>query len=140
MSSMDTTQPILVDSDAFVGWLYQRDSHHPQADAIFTDIIHQRRPLVTTSYVVTETATVLSHRQGQALARQFLEMAAKFPVIHINETLHQATLNLFSQQEKKGSSVVDCSNVVVMRQFQIPVIFSFDQVYHKTFQLQMATS
>ena len=55
----------------------------------------------------------------------------KLPIIHINELLHRETLAFFKKQEKKGTSVVDCSNVVIMRRFQIPTIFSFDGFYSR---------
>ena len=138
MSRPSSKYQILADSDAFVGWLYEKDAHHERSVKIFSEIMQKRQSLVTTNYVVSETATVLSHRQGQALARKFLGVASKFPVIHLDEKLHQTTLDLFREQSERGTSVVDCSNVAAMKQFQIPMIFSFDQVYQKKFGLQIA--
>ncbi|MCI0563775.1 MAG: PIN domain-containing protein [Nitrososphaera sp.] len=135
---MGERQRILVDSDAFVGWLYDADAHHKRATAIFNKIKRKRLAPITTSLVVAETATVLSNRQGQNLARVFLDLIAKYPVIHIDEQLQQEALEFFKAQEKKGTSVVDCTNVVVMRRFKIPTIFSFDKFYSK--QLGMKTS
>ena len=138
MSRSTSKYQILVDSDAFVGWLYEKDAHHKHAEKVFAEIMEKRRSLVTTNYVISETSTVLSHRQGQSLAIKFLEVAEKFPIIHLDEKLHQTTLDLFREQTERGTSVVDCSNVAVVRQFQIPMIFSFDKVYHKKFGLQIA--
>jgi predicted nucleic acid-binding protein len=82
---------------------------------------------------MNETATVLSHKSGQEASRNFLATIEKIklPIIHINEILQRETLAYFRKQEKKGTSAVDCSNVVVMRGFQIPTIFSFDGFYSK---------
>lgn len=99
--------------------------------------------LVTTSLVVVETATVLSHHQGQDLAKFFLEEIIEgggFPVIFINEALHQTALNMFQAQTKKGTSITDCASVTVVRQFNIPTIFRFDQVYTKTFGVPSETA
>jgi predicted nucleic acid-binding protein len=75
----------------------------------------------------------LSHKSGQDAAQKFLATIEKIklPIIHINELLQRETLDFFKKQEKKGTSVVDCSNVVVMRRFQIPTILSFDGFYTK---------
>lgn len=126
---------VLVDSDAFVGWIFAEDVHHPEVKEIFQQITANRLKLVTTNYVIAETATVLSKLAGQQLARSFLEQAAKFTIIHISKQLHQQALEIFQTLDKKRSSVIDCSNVAVMRQFNIPTIFSFDKVYIKVFDL-----
>jgi predicted nucleic acid-binding protein len=133
---------VLVDSDAFVGWVYPDDKHFHRASEIFEKFKKQGLSLVTTSFVVSETATVLSYKVGQALAKFFLEEVIKkgsFPVIHITEDLQEKAIETFSQQTQRGTSVVDCANVAVMRKFQIPTIFSFDQIYAKKFGVKMAT-
>jgi len=74
---------VLIDSDAFVGLMLERDAHHPQASAIFELLKANNVKVATTSFVVAETATVLSHASGQILARTFLDeviINAGFPV------------------------------------------------------------
>jgi uncharacterized protein len=138
INTNNPTYHALIDSDAFVGLLYEKDAHHKRATELFEELEKQKMILVTTNYIVAETATVLSNRQGQALARAFLKAVKRIPMIHINEDLHQQSLALFEKQTKRGTSVVDCSNVVVMRRFGIPQIFSFDKVYAKDFRQQVA--
>jgi predicted nucleic acid-binding protein len=89
--------------------------------------------------VIGETATVLSHRQGQALAVQFLTVIehSRVPVIYIDEPLYQQGIALFKEQTQKGTSITDCLNVVVMRQYQIKSILSFDQGYPRQFGLPL---
>lgn len=130
---------VLVDSDAFVGRFYADDTHYQHSRTIFQQLREQRKRLVTTSFVVAETATVLSHRNGQNLARKFLaEFIGKgnIDVIHITETLQQEAASLFVAQGQRGTSMTDCANVVVMQKFNIPTIFSFDKVYTKQFGLK----
>ncbi|MCB0037228.1 MAG: PIN domain-containing protein [Anaerolineales bacterium] len=126
---------VLIDSDAFVGWIFPKDAHHQQVKKKFQTVIENRLKLVTTNYVVGETATVLSKLAGQDSARLFLSRVKKITTIHISTTLHEKSLEVFSSLDKKRTSVIDCSNVAVMRQFSIPTIFSFDKVYAKTFGL-----
>lgn len=133
---------MLIDSDALVGLIHPDDAHFEQANNVFQSLAVQHAKLVTTSLVVAETATVLSHRAGQALARTFLTIIRRgnIPVIHIDEALQEAALALFCNQTKKGTSVTDCANVAVMRQFHIPTIFSFDKVYNRKFDLTLMTT
>lgn len=130
---------ILVDSDAFVAWFKADDIFHPNVKAIFTQIEQERLVTATTSLVVAETATILSNRVGQSLAYTFLDFVEQLPVIHVSEDIQKEALTLFREQAVKGTSVVDCANVVVMRHFSIPRIFSFDKAYSKKFGLEKIT-
>src|SRR5260221_10957757 len=80
---------VLIDSDAFVGRYFPKDAHFQAASKFFETLEKKSSRIVTTSMVVAETATVLSHRQGQDLARTFLRavQASRLPVIHIDEKL-----------------------------------------------------
>ena len=132
---------VLIDSDALVGWFWAADSHHAEATQIFHTLEATDQQLVLTSLVVGETATVLSHRSGQALARTFLDHIerSKVPVIHITEELNAAAIALFKAQTVKGTSLTDCANAVVARQFGIQELFSFDKVYARAFGLNTVT-
>jgi predicted nucleic acid-binding protein len=138
---MKMKQQILVDSDAFIGQAYPDDAHHQRCKRLFDQLLAEGKRLVTTSSVVAETATVLSHKLGQADARKFLDeviAAGGFPVVFVDEGLHREALELFKSVDKKGMSVVDCANVAVARRLGIGVVFSFDQVYEAKFGLRLA--
>lgn len=131
---------VLVDSDAFVGWILEDDANHEKATERFDRLLAQRQRLITTSFVVAETATVLSHLAGQETARTFLRRlieSHRFPTIFINEALYAHALHLFQGQERKGTSVTDCANVAVAREFEIPHLFSFDAAYSRDFGLHL---
>ena len=124
---------VLIDSDAFIAWLRPGDLFHPHAREVFTRLQQHQTRLATTSLVILETATVLSHREGQTVARQFLQLVeeSQLPVIHIDEALQTATLELFKSRTTKGTSMVDCANAVVAQQMGIPQVFSFDRFYQQ---------
>lgn len=129
---------VLIDSDAFVGWMVRKDAHHERASALFEQVMAKRLRCATTSYTVAETATVVSMLAGQDPARHFLTTLVekrRFPVIFIDEKRYTQVLELFKQQTRRGTSVVDCVNVAVMKELEIPTIFSFDRVYPKDFGL-----
>jgi predicted nucleic acid-binding protein len=55
----------------------------------------------------------------------------RFPIIHMDENLQEKATDFFQRQQKKGTSVIDCGNVVVMNRFKIPTVFSFDKFYSR---------
>lgn len=122
---------VLVDSDGWIAFYLPDDLLHADAVSIYERVQAQEKRFVTTCAVIGETATVLSHRSGQKLARQFLLAVEQsgIPVIFIDEKLYREALELFMQQETKGTSFVDCANVVVARAFEISAILSFDKFY-----------
>lgn len=138
MTNDGLTYDALVDSDAFVGFMSQQDANHQAAAQLFEMAREKQLQLVTTSFVIAETATVLSARAGQALARQFLDFVEAFPTVHISEELQKEALQSFRQQQNKRTSVVDCANVVVMRRLGVTKIFSFDAFYFKKFEFKKA--
>lgn len=138
MSSKSPRYDALIDSDAFVGLIWTGDLLHTEAVALFDEARQQGLRLVTTSLVVAETATVLSHRSGAEAAQAFLSQVTKIPTIHITEDLQSASLRFFAEQSHKGVSVVDCSNIVVMRHFGIGRIVSFDGFYRRHLGLKPA--
>jgi len=131
---------VLVDSDAFVGLFFPDDAHHQTCYHTFKQFETEGIKLVATSYTIAETATVLSYRSGQEVARSFLDYIATgtFPIIHIDEQLQAAAISIFREQENKNTSLFDCANVAVMRTLSISRIFSFDHIYTRKFALLSA--
>jgi predicted nucleic acid-binding protein len=127
----------LIDSDAFIAWLMPDDLLHQPVSEIFGKLEKRKAALVTTSWVILETATVLSNRASQSVAKLFLDQVEKMglSVIHITEDLQQEAVEFFKRQEARGTSLVDCGNAVIVARFNIPQIFSFDGFYTKRLKL-----
>lgn len=137
---MSNGTQILVDSDAFVGLLLEKDAHHERSARLFAEVASQGASIVTNSFVIAETATVLSHRVGQELARIFLDEVieqGRFPTVFVTEALQQQAIEIFKMQESRGTSMTDCVNVAIMQQLQISTIFSFDTFYSKRCNLKL---
>jgi predicted nucleic acid-binding protein len=138
--TMSDDQQILIDSDAFIGLTHKTDALHKQAIVIYKQLKQKQVQFTTTSAVVSEIVTLLSHRQGHLAACKFLETfvdSGQVPVIFVNEPLYQQGLHLFKQQTKKGTSFTDCANAAVCRQLDLTHIFSFDRVYPKSFGIAL---
>ena len=63
---------VLIDSDAWIALYLEHDILHAQASELFDRLLARQAVVATTSLVMAETATVLSYRGSQSLARIFL--------------------------------------------------------------------
>ena len=98
LENMSNDQQIIIDSDAFIGLMHKTDALHEQAIATYQYLKEQLGQFATTRAVVTETATLLSHRRGQSAACKLLEDfidSGAFPVVFITEALYQQGLEIF---------------------------------------------
>lgn len=130
---------ILMDSDALFALYVVTDQHHQQAKQIFQKLLKQKAELITTNLVLQEAATVLSYKAGQRQACDFLQRFAKINIrpIFIREKLTAQAWKLFKKQKKKGTSFIDCANIVLCQEMKIPAIFSFDKFYFKIGSLKI---
>jgi predicted nucleic acid-binding protein len=130
-SSQAMNEVILIDSDAFIGLLVEKDAHHAYAHEMFERVAKEN--IQISNYVLLETATWLSGRISQALAKTFLSFIreSEFPVLFVDAPLQAETEALFLAQDVKGTSIVDCANVIIARRFGIRRIFSFDGFYKR---------
>jgi predicted nucleic acid-binding protein len=126
---------VLIDSDAFIGWLVEHDQHHPRAVQLFDYVLREGMQPVLTNLMIAECATWLSARASQSISKLFLRETENLEIVFIDENLHAKTIALFQQSERHHTSFIDYANVVTMRTFQIPTILAFDAVYRKTFGL-----
>ncbi len=124
---------ILVDSDVFVAYLVEQDAHHDHVVSTLAKLYAHYRPLAATNLVVTETASLLSRRYSYVLAVRFLKYLAEsnFPIIFVDSDLHAAGCHLFTDVQREGTSLVDCLNVIVVQQYALSAILSFDKFYQR---------
>lgn len=130
----------LVDSDTFVALFLPDDALAPTVQQLFRDIEANHQNIATTNWVVAETATVLSNRDSQKTAINFLTMIdeGEIPVLAISEALERTTQQIFRSQKKKGTSMIDCSNIATAQYYEVPNLLSFDRFYRRFgFQVQV---
>jgi predicted nucleic acid-binding protein len=122
---------ILVDADALVALAKIDDTNHKKAFQIAQKI--KNASLYITPFTIPEAVTVLSYTTSQKAAILFLKEARKKKIIElsINQEIIFLTDELFFQQSKKGTSWIDCLNVVMVKFYHLDKIFSFDKFYKK---------
>ena len=124
---------IFVDSGAWIALLDRRDQYHSEAVAIYNDLMQQRTQLLTTDYVIDETATRLRYKVNHSIAVQFLNLiesskvTGRLTVTEIDSVLFQTAERLFRQYDTAELSFTDCTSFVVCRRRNISEAFAFDQ-------------
>ena len=120
---------VFVDTNVFVALEDQNDSTHKKAVEL-SSLLNQNKKMkfYTSSEVIGETLTVISHKLGKEIARLFIKRYKNNKMIEFffDESMYKDTKDLFLRNKSKNISFVDCSSVITMRRAKINVIFSFD--------------
>jgi uncharacterized protein len=118
---------IFVDSGFVIALINQRDQYHDQALQLADRF--ENAPLLTTDAVLLEIGNALSrnHKQEAAVIIKHFLTSTEVEVIHLNATLLNQALVLYSTYQDKAWSLVDCLSFVVMQEANIKQALSFDQ-------------
>jgi predicted nucleic acid-binding protein len=104
----------------------------------FKETIAGKCRLITTSYVLDETYTLLLLNIGYAYTKEFkrnIDLMAEsgiLLVIHISEEIERAAWKIFeTYNTDKDWSFTDCTSKVVMEQRKIHKVFAFDHHFEQ---------
>jgi predicted nucleic acid-binding protein len=123
---------ILYDTDFLYNLLVPTQANHAKAQAILQN--HHTDDWQILKLVKYELATVLSHKESHALAKQIIhdldESIAEWR--SLSEQEEKEAWRIFDKQKKKGTSFVDCTNLAVAKLNDYRIA-SFDGFYPKSF-------
>lgn len=115
------------DTSAFLALLNAADENHDRADRAFATLRTRKAPVVSTSYVLVETYALIGRRLGADAVSSFrADFAPLIDVVWVDETLHNAGLDLLLDRRKRLLSLVDAVSFVTMRQTNVSEAFAFD--------------
>ena len=118
---------MIVDTSAFLAVLGKDDGNHARARTAWGDLLEQRTPLVTSSYVLAETLAILQHRMGLDAVRVFHNDIHPILTIEwVADGLHEKGIGGVLVARRRDLSLVDCVSFDVMRQRGIRKVFAFD--------------
>ena len=121
---------IFVDTGAFIALMRKKDRHHEAASRFMVD----PPLLVTSDYVVDETATVLLTRVSRQAAERFVEGIGSSRLLRLEmvgkEGFAQAR-SLFLQYHDKDWSFTDCSSLAVAKRLNLDQVFAFDRHFEQ---------
>ena len=124
---------IFVDTGAWIAILDRGDQYYQEATMIFNGIQQQQVRLLTTDYIIDETATRLLYNTNHSVAVMFLERIEMLvetgilTVVEINKDVFEKAKALFRQYDSVRLSFTDCTSFVVCRENRIVEAFAFDR-------------
>jgi len=119
---------VLVDTSALYALLCSTDDCHAAARDAAEALLAHDSALVTSSYVVAETAALLQSRLGRDAARGFLlDLVPYLDVAWVDEGLHARGLEAWLAQRREGVSLVDCVSFALGHELRLEHAFTFDR-------------
>jgi predicted nucleic acid-binding protein len=117
---------VFVDTSALFAFLDSADANH----VVIRDTLDElgSTPLVSHSYVVTESVALVERRLGRAAVRDLLgELVSQLLVIFVDRSTHDAAVNAYLGSAGRSPSLVDFTSFEVMRQFGIRRALAVDR-------------
>ena len=122
--------PLFVDTSAFVALANDRDKNHRSATRFLKEVSKQRRPLVTSTYILDELLTVLRMRADHATAVKAGEQLAKTRwcrIVDVGDEMRVAAWQLFVRYDDQLFSFTDCTSFALMHVMELVEAFTFDR-------------
>ena len=118
---------VFVDSSALLAVMIANDDAHEAAGEVWGELIVSDEGLVTTSYVLLETYSVLQRRHGLRYV-DLLRSAAvpEMQVQWISPAQHETALSGVLAANRRDLSLVDCASFLVMRELGLTRAFTLD--------------
>ena len=121
--------PLFVDTSAFVALSDRRDKNHVAAKRILKSAARRRRPLLTSTYIVDETITILRFKLGHDVAVEVGERLASTSwcrVLEVDPDIRAMAFQIFVQYKDQAFSFTDCTSFALMRAMGLIEAFTFD--------------
>jgi uncharacterized protein len=118
---------VFADTSGLLALLNMADNAHARAERAFGTLRARQSPLLSTSYVLVETYALLGRRLGLAAVRSFrADFAPLIDVVWVDETLHNAGVDMLLDRRKRLLSLVDAVSFIVMHQSGVTEAFAID--------------
>jgi uncharacterized protein len=137
LSLNSSTKKIFIDTSAFYALIDRSDGFHEQAKELWPDLLNDRIVLLTSSFVVFETISLLQSRIGFEAARLwYRDMLGVVDVRWVDQQSNQRANDLWQNLGTNSASLIDCVSFIIMRSDRIQTIFCFKPYFSiKGFQV-----
>ena len=123
---------IFADTSGFYALLVKNDYMYVRAKENFSYFAQNNAVLITSSFVLVETAALLQRRVGLAAVQDFhLKIFPLLEVIWADDQWHQKAMQRFFTQKNQGVSLVDCLIFEIMDSLDIDTAFAFDRHFEE---------
>jgi len=123
---------VFADTSALYALLDADNVAHQQAADAWVEIRQTGQEIITTNYVLVETAALLQRRLGLDATRAFIEgMAQLLTVQWIDPEVHSRAVATLLAANRRDLSLVDCVSFEVMRRLGIRHAFTLDEHFRE---------
>lgn len=118
---------VFVDTSALLALLDADDAEHAAVRELFEGLLERRVALVTSNYVVLETAALLQRRIGVAPVRALHErLLPVLDVLWVDERVHDTAYRALSVADRRQISLVDWTSFELMRRHSVRQALTLD--------------
>ena len=131
--SVSARNLVFVDTSAFKAYYDRKDRHHKAARNFVARVVEREiefRLLVTSDYVLDETATLVKRAVGAKEASRFLRAvqdSKMIRVVHVGKEYFEKAKQLFEKHSDTEWSFTDCTSFTLMKELGIKHAFTFDE-------------
>ncbi len=118
---------VFVDTSALLAVLDEDEERHARARLVWNDLLRGNSGLLTTNYVLLESAALIQRRLGLAALRALHERIA--PLLTVEWTSaeeHTQGMEATLIAGRRSLSLVDCLSFLTMRRRRVTTAFAFD--------------
>jgi len=127
---MANRNAVFIDTSGWIAVLNADDALHESACRQLADLGVQRRPLISTNWVLAETGNGLARTAARACfagaVQRFLG-SSHCQLVHVDAALFDHALKLYDKMEDKSWGLVDCASFVVMQEEGVVDAFTSDR-------------
>ena len=125
---------LLIDTSGFFAILTKRDPHHESAENVLRRARKEKRRLITSDYVLDETATLLKARgEGRLMEQLFQHVFDSLAcrVEWMDDQRFAIVRGFFLKHSDQSWSFTDCFSVCLMREFQLRDALTSDRHFEQ---------
>ena len=123
---------IFIDTSALYAFISEDDRNHELAREIWGALLIGEDKLLTNSYVLVESLTLIQQRLGMKYVRAFLPRFT--PILRVEwlgQEHHSRAVEQLLTADRRQLSLVDCSSFETMRRLGIDKAFTFDEHFRE---------
>lgn len=123
---------IFMDTSAFYAMISSDDPNHEIALQTWADLIENNEQLMCNNYILVESIALIQNRVGvEAVATLHNDIIPALEVDWLDESLHNAIMEVVISTNRRALSFVDQSSFSTMRRHKIKKAFTFDDHFRK---------
>ena len=122
---------IFADTGAWYAFVDKSDAHHVAASQFVQNLT---TPLVTSTYILDETVTLIKLHVGHSAAVRFGESLRQQQIarlVKITEQDEDRAWEIFVRHHDKEFSFTDCTSFALMERLQVDTAFAFDDHFRQ---------